>query len=56
MNVIVPCSIQEAAALFVSPQWVSRIIACTTHDVVMTVFRLFLSFVGQNRINALPIR
>ena len=51
MNVILPCSVQEAAALFVSPQWVSRIIACATHEDVMTVLRLFHSFCWSERDN-----
>ena len=44
MNVIAPCSRQEGAALFASPQWASRITACTTHEDVMTVFST-LSFI-----------
>ena len=35
MNVILPCSVQEAAALFVSPQWVSRLVVCITHEAVI---------------------
>ena len=49
MNVIVPCSAPEAAALFVSPQWVSRIVVCTTHEEVVDVFRLFHTYSWSER-------
>ena len=43
MNVLLPCSPQEAAAFFVSPQWVYRIAGSTNHDDIIEAFRLFHS-------------
>ena len=51
MNVIVPCNAQEAGALFTTPQWVARLVECTTHEDVMTVFSLFHSFCWSERDN-----
>ena len=51
MNVVVPCSPQEAAALFTSSQWVARIMTCTSRDDVMTVFRFFHVFCWSEREN-----
>ena len=41
MNVILPCSEKEAVAVFSSPPWAHRLIACTTHEEVINVFRLY---------------
>ena len=49
MSVILPCSVQEAAALLVSPQWVARIVVCKTHEEVIGVYRLFHQFSWSER-------
>ena len=41
MNVVLPCSEREAVAVFSSPPWVHRLMACTTHGEVIDVFRLY---------------
>ena len=41
MNLVLPCGEKEAVAAFSSPPWAHRLIACTTHEEVIDVFRLY---------------
>ena len=43
MNVVVPCSLREAIAVFSSAPWAHRLAFCTTPDDVMEVFRMYHS-------------
>ena len=52
MNVIVPCSLREAIAIFSSPPWVHRLASCTTPEDVMEVFRLYHSTSWSDEDNA----
>ena len=38
---VLPCSPEEAAAVFATPQWVTRLSSCVTHEEVMDMFRMF---------------
>ena len=51
MNVILPCSPQEAAAFFASPYWVYRIVDCDDHEDVIGIFRLYHSFCWSDKDN-----
>ena len=57
MNVILPCSLREAIALFSSPHWALRLVSCTTPEDVMDVFRLYhlTSWSGEDNASTDPV-